>query len=111
MVVKGLAGDALLDTYTAERRAHARSMIHLSEVAGDIFAPTSRFGIKFRDAFVRTFNLFPAVKRYFVEMRFKPMPRYETGVVLLPSAAAQAWLARARAGTLRSLRRPDACSA
>ncbi|MGA9916095.1 MAG: bifunctional 3-(3-hydroxy-phenyl)propionate/3-hydroxycinnamic acid hydroxylase [Paraburkholderia sp.] len=83
MVVKGLAGDALLDTYTAERRAHARSMIHLSEVAGDIFAPTSRLGIKFRDAFVRTFNLFPAVKRYFVEMRFKPMPRYEAGVVLL----------------------------
>ncbi|MEW9582415.1 bifunctional 3-(3-hydroxy-phenyl)propionate/3-hydroxycinnamic acid hydroxylase [Paraburkholderia sp. DGU8] len=84
MVVKGLAADALLDTYTAERRAHARSMIHLSEVAGDIFAPTSRFGIRFRDAFVRTFNLFPAVKRYFVEMRFKPMPRYESGVVLLP---------------------------
>jgi len=83
MVVKGLASDALLDTYTAERRAHARSMIHLSEVAGDIFAPTSRFGIKFRDAFVRTFNLLPAVKRYFVEMRFKPMPRYEAGVVLL----------------------------
>ena len=95
MVVKGLAGDALLDTYTAERRAHARSMIHLSEVAGDIFAPTSRFGIKFRDAFVRTFNLFPAVKRYFVEMRFKPMPRYETGVVLLArSERKHGWLAR-----------------
>src|SRR5437762_9342116 len=41
MVVKGLAGDRLLDTYTMERRAHARSMIHLSEVAGDIFAPPS----------------------------------------------------------------------
>ncbi|MFM0714772.1 bifunctional 3-(3-hydroxy-phenyl)propionate/3-hydroxycinnamic acid hydroxylase [Paraburkholderia strydomiana] len=95
MVVKGLAGDALLDTYTAERRAHARSMIHLSEVAGDIFAPTSRFGIRFRDAFVRTFNLFPAVKRYFVEMRFKPMPRYETGVVLLArSERKHGWLAR-----------------
>ena len=84
MVVKGLASDALLDTYTAERRAHARSMIHLSEVAGDIFAPTSRLGTMFRDGFVRTFNLFPALKRYFVEMRFKPMPRYESGVVLHP---------------------------
>jgi 3-(3-hydroxy-phenyl)propionate hydroxylase len=100
MVVKGLAGDALLDTYTAERRAHARSMIHLSEVAGDIFAPTSRFGIKFRDAFVRTFNLFPAVKRYFVEMRFKPMPRYETGVVLLArSERKHGWLARVLEGS------------
>jgi 3-(3-hydroxy-phenyl)propionate hydroxylase len=83
MVVKGTAGDALLDTYTMERRAHARSMIHLSEVAGDIFAPTSFVGAKVRDAFVRSFNLLPSVKRYFVEMRFKPMPRYEEGVVLL----------------------------
>jgi 3-(3-hydroxy-phenyl)propionate hydroxylase len=59
-------------------------MIHLSEVAGDIFAPTTRFGARFRDAFVRSMNVFPSVKRYFVEMRFKPMPRYEAGVVLLP---------------------------
>jgi 3-(3-hydroxy-phenyl)propionate hydroxylase len=84
MVVKGLAGDSLLDTYTTERRAHARSMIHLSEVAGDIFAPTSRLGTKFRDGFVRSLDVLPSLKRYFVEMRFKPMPRYESGVVLLP---------------------------
>lgn len=84
MVVKGLAGDSLLDTYTTERRAHARSMIHLSEVAGDIFAPTSRLGTKFRDGFVRSLGMLPSLKRYFVEMRFKPMPRYESGVVILP---------------------------
>lgn len=82
MVIKGKASDALLDTYTVERRAHARSMIHLSEVAGDIFAPTSFLGSKVRDAFVRSFSVLPSVKRYFVEMRFKPMPRYEEGVVL-----------------------------
>ncbi|WP_395062508.1 bifunctional 3-(3-hydroxy-phenyl)propionate/3-hydroxycinnamic acid hydroxylase [Paraburkholderia silvatlantica] len=84
MVAKGQADGRLLDSYTVERRAHARSMIHLSEVAGDIFAPTTRFGARFRDTFVRHMNLFPSVKRYFVEMRFKPMPRYEAGVVLLP---------------------------
>ncbi|CAB3787898.1 3-(3-hydroxy-phenyl)propionate/3-hydroxycinnamic acid hydroxylase [Paraburkholderia caffeinitolerans] len=84
MVAKGQADGRLLDSYTVERRAHARSMIHLSEVAGDIFAPTTRFGARFRDTFVRGMNVFPSVKRYFVEMRFKPMPRYEAGVVLLP---------------------------
>ncbi|WP_374618236.1 bifunctional 3-(3-hydroxy-phenyl)propionate/3-hydroxycinnamic acid hydroxylase [Pandoraea sp.] len=84
MVAKGTCDARLLDTYTAERRAHARSMIHLSEVAGDIFAPTTRIGVRFRDTLVRSFNLFPSVKRYFVEMRFKPMPRYEDGAVLLP---------------------------
>ncbi|WP_353190778.1 bifunctional 3-(3-hydroxy-phenyl)propionate/3-hydroxycinnamic acid hydroxylase [Pandoraea pnomenusa] len=95
MVVKGQCTARLLDTYTAERRAHARAMIHLSEVAGDIFAPTTRFGVRFRDTFVRSFNLFPSVKRYFVEMRFKPMPRYEAGVVLLPPPQSTGgWLAR-----------------
>ncbi|MEX3840456.1 bifunctional 3-(3-hydroxy-phenyl)propionate/3-hydroxycinnamic acid hydroxylase [Paraburkholderia sp. BR10882] len=84
MVAKGQADGRLLDSYTVERRAHARSMIHLSEVAGDIFAPTTRFGARFRDTFVRYMNVFPSVKRYFVEMRFKPMPRYEAGIVLLP---------------------------
>ncbi|HEF4838360.1 bifunctional 3-(3-hydroxy-phenyl)propionate/3-hydroxycinnamic acid hydroxylase [Burkholderia vietnamiensis] len=87
MVVKGTARDALLDTYTMERRAHARSMIHLSEVAGDIFAPTSFVGTRVRDAFVRCFDVLPSLKRYFVEMRFKPMPRYEDGVVLLARRA------------------------
>jgi 3-(3-hydroxy-phenyl)propionate hydroxylase len=95
MVAKGLADGRLLDTYTVERRAHARSMIHLSEVAGDIFAPTTRFGTRFRDVFVKSLNRFPSVKRYFVEMRFKPMPRYEAGVVLLPSPKdTGGWLAR-----------------
>ncbi|MEK6384792.1 MAG: bifunctional 3-(3-hydroxy-phenyl)propionate/3-hydroxycinnamic acid hydroxylase [Paraburkholderia tropica] len=99
MVAKGLADGRLLDTYTVERRAHARSMIHLSEVAGDIFAPTTRFGARFRDAFVKSMNVFPSVKRYFVEMRFKPMPRYEAGVVLLqPPQAQGGWLARTLEG-------------
>jgi 3-(3-hydroxy-phenyl)propionate hydroxylase len=87
MVVKGVAGDALLDTYQMERRAHARSMIHLSEVAGDIFAPESATAAKVRDAVTLALNAVPAVKQYFVEMRFKPMPRYESGALLLPERA------------------------
>ncbi|MFJ3056227.1 bifunctional 3-(3-hydroxy-phenyl)propionate/3-hydroxycinnamic acid hydroxylase [Herbaspirillum sp. NPDC087042] len=81
-VMKGQAADGLLDTYTMERRAHARSMIHLSEVAGDIFAPTSRLGSWARDRLVSAFKVIPSLKRYVVEMRFKPMPRYEQGGVL-----------------------------
>ncbi|MGU7770793.1 bifunctional 3-(3-hydroxy-phenyl)propionate/3-hydroxycinnamic acid hydroxylase [Burkholderia sp. MR1-5-21] len=84
MVAKGLARPELLASYTLERRDHARSMIHLSEVAGDLFAPTTRFGRLVRDGFVRALGAVPAAKRYFVEMRFKPMPRYEAGVVMLP---------------------------
>ncbi|ART55086.1 3-(3-hydroxyphenyl)propionate hydroxylase [Acidovorax carolinensis] len=83
-VAKGMAGDALLDTYGEERRDHARSMIHLSEVAGDIFAPESHTAAKVRDTVMLALNALPPVKQYFAEMRFKPMPRYERGVVLLP---------------------------
>ena len=81
-VVRGLATDGLLDTYGQERRDHARQMIHLSEVAGDIFAPASPTAARLRDAATRVLNAVPAVKRYFVEMRFKPMPRYETGAIV-----------------------------
>jgi len=83
-VAKGLAGSALLDTYGDERRDHARSMIHLSEVAGDIFAPESHTAAKVRDTLMLALNALPPVKQYFAEMRFKPMPRYERGVVVLP---------------------------
>jgi 3-(3-hydroxy-phenyl)propionate hydroxylase len=86
-VVKGLAGDRLLDTYTQERRDHARMMIQLSEVAGDIFAPPSATGAKVRDAITLALNAVPAVKQYFVEMRFKPMPRYEQGAIVVPEAS------------------------
>lgn len=82
MVAKGQAGEALLDTYGLERRDHARSMIHLSEVAGDIFAPESRTAARVRDTVMLALNAVPPVKQYFAEMRFKPMPRYEQGVVL-----------------------------
>lgn len=83
-VAKGMAAPALLDTYGEERRDHARSMIHLSEVAGDIFAPESHTAAKVRDTVMLALNALPPVKQYFAEMRFKPMPRYERGVVVLP---------------------------
>lgn len=86
MVVGGLAGDELLDTYGEERRDHARQMIHLSEVAGDIFAPPGATTARVRDAVTLALNAVPAVKQYFVEMRFKPMPRYERGAVVGPSS-------------------------
>lgn len=89
LVVKGMVGEALLDTYEMERRDHARSMIHLSEVAGDIFAPEDPKVAEWRDTITLALNAVPQVKQYFVEMRFKPMPRYEKGAVVLPDLEEQ----------------------
>jgi 3-(3-hydroxy-phenyl)propionate hydroxylase len=80
-VVKGQADDALLDTYDIERRKHARAMIDLSTMVGRVISPTNRRVAALRDRVIRAASVVPTLKRYVLEMRFKPMPRYEQGAV------------------------------
>jgi 3-(3-hydroxy-phenyl)propionate hydroxylase len=81
-VVTGYAEDALLDTYDVERRKHARAMIDLSTMVGRVISPTNRRVAAVRDLVVRSASIVPSLKRYVLEMRFKPMPRYEQGAVV-----------------------------
>ncbi|BBZ12111.1 3-(3-hydroxy-phenyl)propionate/3-hydroxycinnamic acid hydroxylase [Mycobacterium branderi] len=81
-VVNGQADDALLDTYDVERRKHARAMIDLSTMVGRVISPTNRRVAAVRDLLVRSASIVPSLKRYVLEMRFKPMPRYENGAVV-----------------------------
>lgn len=80
-VVNGQADDALLDTYDVERRKHARAMIDLSTMVGRVISPTNRRVAALRDKVIRAASVVPTLKRYVLEMRFKPMPRYEQGAV------------------------------
>ena len=81
-VVKGIASEKLLDTYQLERPPHAKAMIDLSVTAGRIFSPRKAWVVAARDFATWALNLVPPAKRYFTEMRFKPMPKYETGLVV-----------------------------
>lgn len=81
-VLKGVAGAGLLDTYTDERRDHAKAMVDLSMTIGNIIKPTDKRIAFGRDTVARAMNLSPQVKNYFADMRFKPMPRYGRGVVV-----------------------------
>jgi 3-(3-hydroxy-phenyl)propionate hydroxylase len=81
-VVNGHAEDALLDSYDLERRKHARAMIDLSTMVGRVISPTNRRVAAVRDLMVRSASIVPSLKRYVLEMRFKPMPRYEQGAVV-----------------------------
>ncbi|WP_099023803.1 bifunctional 3-(3-hydroxy-phenyl)propionate/3-hydroxycinnamic acid hydroxylase [Mycolicibacterium palauense] len=81
-VVNGRATDALLDTYDVERRKHARAMIDLSTMVGRVISPTNRQVARLRDIAIRAASVVPTLKRYVLEMRFKPMPRYEQGAVV-----------------------------
>ncbi|WP_302615908.1 FAD-dependent monooxygenase [Streptomyces sp. NK08203] len=80
-VLAGEAGDALLDTYTVERRKHASDMIDVNMAAGTVMK-MGRLGGAVRDVAASALNLVPKWKSYFTELRFKPMPRYATGVVV-----------------------------
>jgi 3-(3-hydroxy-phenyl)propionate hydroxylase len=81
MVVRGQAGDQLLDSYEAERREHVRAMIQLSTWVGRYVSITNRFGAALRNAFFRTLSAVPRAKRYIVQMRFKPMPTMTEGAL------------------------------
>jgi len=85
LVIKGLAADNLLDSYEEERRDHAKAMINLSVLAGHVLAPPKRWQGTLRDGVSWLLNYLPPVKRYFVEMRFKPMPQYTRGALIVPS--------------------------
>jgi 3-(3-hydroxy-phenyl)propionate hydroxylase len=80
-VVTGQAEDALLDTYDLERRKHARAMIDLSTMVGRVISPTNRRVAALRDRVIHAASVVPTLKRYILEMRFKPMPRYQQGAV------------------------------
>ena len=85
LVIKGLASDRLLDSYELERRDHAKAMIDLSVLAGHVLAPPKRWQGTLRDGVSWLLNYVPPIKRYFVEMRFKPMPQYTRGALIVPS--------------------------
>ncbi len=98
-VLNGEAGDALLDSYTEERRKHASDMIDVNMAAGTVMK-MGRFGAAVRDLCASALNLVPTWKSYFTELRFKPMPRYAGGVVVdqatLRPGAAEAGFGKSR---------------
>lgn len=89
-VINGQAGAKLLDTYDVERRKHARAMIDLSTMVGRVISPTNRRVAGARDVIIRSASIVPSLKRYVLEMRFKPMPRYEQGAVVHSAGDASA---------------------
>lgn len=80
-VLGGDCDDALLDSYDVERREHAKAMIDVNMTVGSIMKCGPVAG-RVRDAVATALKAVPPVRRWFTELRFKPMPRYEHGVVV-----------------------------
>lgn len=83
-VSRGVAGAGLLDSYEAERRAHAAAMIALSVRLGRIVMATSRRRALARDALFRLLGLIPPARAYIASMRWKPAPRATAGAFVEP---------------------------
>jgi 3-(3-hydroxy-phenyl)propionate hydroxylase len=81
MVLRGQAGDRVLDSYESERRHHIRAMTQLSTWVGRAVSVTNRAGAGLRNTFLRAISAVPSAKSYIVQMRFKPMPTVTEGAL------------------------------
>ena len=83
-VARGQLAPSLLDSYERERRGHVASMIDLALRMGRIMGPPSRMrGWATQTAF-RAAGLWPPLRSYFGEMKYKPKPSFTAGF-LVPS--------------------------
>lgn len=82
----------LLDSYEAERKPHAWSMIELALRMGKIMMPASvQRGKLIRTGF-RLLGLYGPARDYFAQMKYKPKPKFAAGLIRpapdFPGAAA-----------------------
>lgn len=88
-IVKGRMKPELLQSYHDERHAHTKAMIDLADLFGAVLSQRNRFVAWMRDKFFLSIRNVPKFRDYVLQMKFKPMPRFSTGVVLNSGNAAQ----------------------
>lgn len=86
-VVNGKLPDAALDSYEAERRGHAWSLIRLALNLGEVMAPRTPLHAWAISTFFTIAGYIPPLRDYFLQMRFKPKPRYASGLLSSSSEA------------------------
>ena len=85
-VVDGRASDAVLATYDIERRGHATQMVQFATRIGAMYKPHNLVTEHLRDVLFRALQLIPGAQEYILQMKYKPMPRYEEGIVVRPTS-------------------------
>jgi 3-(3-hydroxy-phenyl)propionate hydroxylase len=80
LILSGAADESIMDSYDVERRGPAWAMIQLAVAMGQVVMPQGADQVAFRDMLLKTLEPFPGVQDYFLQMRFKPKPRYDAGL-------------------------------
>ncbi len=88
-ILQGRLKPEHLQSYHTERHAHAKAMIDLADLFGSVLSQRNRFVAWMRDRFFLSIKNIPRVRDYVLQMKFKPMPRFSSGVVLNSGHARQ----------------------
>ncbi|MDF1782318.1 MAG: bifunctional 3-(3-hydroxy-phenyl)propionate/3-hydroxycinnamic acid hydroxylase [Alcanivoracaceae bacterium] len=79
-VVDGLAGQAVLDSYSVERRPHAAAMIRLARLMGTLVMPANAALSLVIHSVMRSTRVFAPIRRYFEELEIKPANAFRSGL-------------------------------
>jgi len=81
-VLKGRSPEAVLKTYSQERRPHAKAMILLARMMGKLVMPTNAVAAILTHGPVRASRLLPGLRRLTEEAQVKPANRFKKGFFL-----------------------------
>lgn len=91
-VLTGKAQPGLLASYDSERREAARDMVEFATGIGALYHPRNRLTETLRNAVFRGVQRLPGGRDYILQMKYKPVPRYRDGFVLVPPKVAKSSL-------------------
>jgi 3-(3-hydroxy-phenyl)propionate hydroxylase len=80
-VIKGQLPASALNSYEVERRDHAWALIRLALNLGVVMAPSSWLSAFAFQSFFTCAGYIPPLRNFFLQMKFKPKPRFSEGLL------------------------------
>ena len=88
-VVQGRAASTILDSYSVERRPHAKAMINLALFLGKLVMPSNRVAAFLTHGMMSLMGFVPRLRRLFEELEIKPQNRFANGLFAPQDRAAR----------------------
>ena len=86
-VERGSLSASLLDTYETERKPHAWSLIQMAVKIGTFMQPKSALSARLTQGALKVGSIYPPVRDYVQQLKFKPKPRFFDGFFVSGEAA------------------------
>lgn len=82
LALRGELGEGVLDTYESERKPHAWSLIQMAVTMGRVMMPVSAIYAFATQWGLRALSLYPPARDYVMQMKYKPKPRFDDGLIV-----------------------------